>query len=267
MKKEIVKIGLAAALAAFVLAGCGKRAGEGTASSEPATTAQTGTEKKVQIVTESEAVTEAVTEAKVQTVKKTPVFTEPATENVTEAVTESETVKTYPDLSESEEKEKESEFDAPRTYYAKDDMNIRQTPSTESSENIISSFDQGEKVTVTGETPSWYVISKADGDDTLTGYVHKDTLSETVVEPKSEEERAKINAQYADGGQDTSDHYSVTTNTEVNIRSDASVDSDAIGSIPEGATVTVTGSTEDGWLQVTYDGTSGYINANLVSNS
>ena len=111
------------------------------------------------------------------------------------------------------------------------------------------------------------MISKADGDDTLTGYVHKDTLSETVVEPKSEEERAKINAQYADGGQDTSDHYSVTTNTEVNIRSDASVDSDAIGSIPEGATVTVTGSTEDGWLQVTYDGTSGYINANLVSNS
>ena len=149
--------------------------------------------------------------------------------------------------------------------YAADDINVRSEPSTEA--DVISSFDQGEEVTVSAETKNWYKVEK----DGYSGYVYKDGLSEKKVEPKTDEERAKIMEQQ--GGADSTDlEYNVQTYAEsfpivlasdANVRSVPDEDGNILTTISSETHVTAVGET-DNWYKVEYEGVIGYISKNLV---
>ena len=257
-------------LAAFIVTGCGQRAGDEEkqkpteAQTQAETRKQEETEAPVEeiVISQTEAPTEAVTEVQTEAV------TEPAPEPETEAE-----VFVPTELSVEEEEEQESELDQIKTYYAKDDINVRSTPDTENSDNVISSYIQGEKVSVVGETPNWYVVSK----DDWTGYVYKSFLSETVVEEKSEQERsdaadeeavrqaeaqAEISAD-AEQAMDYSESFAITLTSDANLRSDASSQANIIGILNEGDVVTALGES-DHWFRVDVDGTIGYISRDLA---
>lgn len=233
---------------ALALTGCGKRIGQET-------------EKESETV----KITEPPTERETQTEKPTEA---PETESETETETEPQI------LTAEEEKEQETEFSGTRTFYAADDINVRSEPSTDDDTNIISSFDQGEKVTVSGETKNWYKIEK----DGYSGYVHKEGLSEDEVEPKSDEERQRIleeqgygsgsspsasdvDAEY--GVQMYADSFSVRIKTDANIRSVPRTEGEIVGTVSSGSSVTALGET-DRWYKVDYDGVVGYVNKNLI---
>ena len=81
------------------------------------------------------------------------------------------------------QKETEVEYDEPVIMYANADINVRETPTVDTQDNIISSYDRGDKVTVIGETDQFYKIykkydnvSKVEG---LIGYVMKQFISDT----------------------------------------------------------------------------------------
>lgn len=236
---------LAAALAVMTT-GCGQKLSE----------KETETEKK------TEAVTEAMTEA-VYVVQTEPV-TEPPTEPETETETETEAITERRDLSQEEELAAETDYPVTQTFYAMDDINVRMQPSTESDDTVISSFDQGQEITVTGETPNWYIVAL---EDDAKGYVHKDNLSETVVEPKSEEERAQIMDQAAQDGamfnvQTFAEAFTGLIGSDANMRTEPGENGEIITTLSEDTTVMITGETDE-WYQVTYEGTTGYISKGL----
>ena len=242
------------ALAAVVclgLTGCGERVNKQT---------EVQTEAKTEApVIEVQTETQKITETEKQT------ETEPPTEAVTEAVTEAPVPK---DLTPEEEAQAEKNMEAATVYYAKDDINVRSTPSTENSENIISSFDQGEEVTVIGETPNWFKVQK----DDFEGYVSKEFLSETTVDPKSPEERsaaadaeaANAAAAQPEGTSGYAESYPIKLSGDANLRAEATETSDVIDTIAAGTQVTAIGEAGE-WYQVDYNGTVGYVHKNLVS--
>ncbi len=248
-----------AASAAFLLGGCGQRA-DGPAAGT-ATEAQT---QKPEPATEAVVVVEQIEE----TEAPTEAVTEVATEAPTEAPTEPET-KFAKNLTAEEEAQYESELTEEKIYYAKDDINIRSTPDTENSDNVISSYDQGERVTVVGETPNWFIIRKED----WTGYVYKDNLSETVVEEKTPEERSEAADQEAAAqaeanvGNETSvdyaESFAIQVNSDANVRAGASNQANIIGILNEGDVVTALGES-DNWFQVEYQGNIGYVSKTVV---
>ncbi len=240
-----------AAMSALLISGCGQRVED--------TPVQTEKQTETEAVTEIIIITEAPQ-------------TEPPTETeaVTEAVTEAPVVPDE-DLSAEEEAAGLRSYDESRTLYANDDINVRTEPSTEQgSETIFASYLQGDEVTVTGETPHWYRVSLSEESD---GYVHKDGLSETAVEPKTDEERAAAAEQEAVNQAASADYeaadsmfaesFPVVAASAVNIRAGASEDADIMGTLPEGTTATALGETGD-WYQVEYEGMVGYIHKNLV---
>ena len=259
MKKNRLFItAVLAAITALAAAGCGQRA-----DTPPATEAAT---KAV----ETEAVTEAPVEAVV--VSQTELPTEAVTEEQTEAPTEAptETEKIWPEnLTSDEEEQNESELAEEKIFFAKDDINVRTTPDTENSDNIISSYDQGARVTVVGETPNWYVVRQED----WTGYVYKANLSETAVDEKTPEERSEAADQEAvaqaealgtvEETVDYADTFQVRVTSDANIRANASNQANIIGVLNAGDVVTALGES-DNWFQVEADGVVGYVNSTLI---
>lgn len=227
------------------------------------------TEQQTEAPTETELITEAPTETEQQTEAPT------ETELITEAPTEPETF--AKDLTVEEELELESEFDQLRTLYAMDDINIRTQPGTDG--EIFDSFDQGERVTIIGETANWYKVDVDDYD--IPGYVSKDFMSEEEVEPKTPEEREQLAnetgasaASTASTGSSAVDlEYSVETYAEsfpiqattgANLRSTPTQDGEILGTIASGSNVTAIGYT-DRWYKVEADGVVGYVNKNLFA--
>ena len=255
-RKYIVAALSVIAMGCLFLTGCGERVTN--VETQPAT----------------EAVTEAVTE-KIQIETQKP--TEPPTEPPTEKVTETEPP-TEPDrdLTPEEELAQETPLSAAVTYYANDDINVRETPSTENSDNIISSYDQGQEVSVIAKTPHWYKVQKED----YTGYVYKAGLSETGVEPKSDEEREQAAAaaaaaapapeesqqEAAPAAQPVSgyaDSFPIQIASDANVRSAAGETAEVIGVLNAGTTATAIGESGE-WYQIDYNGTTGFVNKNLV---
>ncbi len=240
----MLSLALAAAMA-FSLTGCGEKL-----------TKETETET----VKQTEAPTEKATEKQ----------TEKATEKQTETETETET-EADREMTPEEEKASETELKGNKILYAMDDINVRTDPGTDA--DIVSSFDQGQEVTVTAETKHWYKVQL----DGYSGYVRKDVLSETAVEPKSAEERQQIMEQQgtASASSDTTAtdlEYDVRTyaesfplilSSDANIRSTPSQDGSVVTTVSSGSTITALGAT-DRWYKVEYDGTVGYVNKNLV---
>lgn len=264
MKKRIALLALVASVSAMVLAGCGTRAPE-------------------------ENTTEAKTEAKTETVTEAATFAvEPATENVvielptempveteahTEAITEAQTEIEFPDnLTADEEMEYETELPQITTYFAADDINVRSTPETENSDNIVGSFQKGDEVSVVAVTPHWYRIAVEDWE----GYVYEKGLSEEKVDPMTAEERdAAATAEAEQLAQNPApqasadmtsyaDSFTVVTSGDCNVRANANQQANIIGTLNADTTVTAIGESGD-WYYVTLeDGTTGYINKNLT---
>ncbi|MDD2957385.1 MAG: SH3 domain-containing protein [Lachnospiraceae bacterium] len=222
-------------------------------------------------VPETEKVTEKVTETEKATETEKITETEKATETekTTEKESETETAKA---LTAEEEKAQETELKANKTYYASDDINVRSDPSTEA--DIISSYIQGDEVIVSAETRDWYKVEK----DGYSGYVYKQNLSETAVEPKTDAERAEAQNNSTASGNTSSDtssvdlEYNVQTfadsfpiqlSADANMRSVPGTDGDVLYTVGSGSSVTAIGET-DRWYKVEFDGYTGYINKNLV---
>ena len=256
MRRRVLPVSLTAVLLAVMLAGCGERTDTQQTETQPVTETEAVTE--IQIETQPVTETEAVTEAPQTETEAPQTETEPQTEEDVPLTME-------------QEQERESEFAEPVTYFANDDINVRETPSTENSDNIISSYDQGQEVTVVAKTPHWYKVQK----DDYTGYVYKAGLSETTTEPKSDEEReAAVQAETsAPASQEASsaaepvsgyaDSFPIQIRSDANIRASASEKGDVIGVVNAGTQMTALGESGD-WYQVDYNGNVGYVNKNLV---
>lgn len=265
MKNRIKKILFTLMLAgsvALLAAGCDKL------KKQPETETETPTE--------SETETEPPTESETQTESET----EPPTESETQTEPETQT-EVRRDLSVEEELAEETEFDTLRTVYAADDVNVREQPGKGDDINIFESFDQGEKLIVTGETPNWYVVEMEDYD--IKGYVYKDFVSDTEVAPKSAEERAaagetstgdneavdtsasvnsSVDAEYGVGAY--AEPFEIAATAGANVRQTPAADGEIISVVSSGTVVKVVGYT-DRWYKIEYDGVVGYVNQNLFA--
>ncbi len=56
----------------------------------------------------------------------------------------------------------------------------------------------------------------------------------------------------------------VTTNSSVNFRSEASTSSESMGKLGDGTRVAILDETEDGWFKIAYEGQTGYMSADYV---
>ena len=157
------------------------------------------------------------------------------------------------------------------TLYANDDVNVRQTPSTENDENIIGSLEKGEAVTVVGETSKWFKVNVGGN----IGYVSKEFL---VSSPVSETGSSETNAQTDQTGDDSAinaeknsyvnygESSTLYTTTDVNVRQEPGTNSGILDGLGSGEAVTVIGET-DNWYVVSVNGTTGYISKSYLSSS
>ena len=304
MRKSTRSFALSAASAALVLAavtGCGQARPEGQSESTVIQTEAVPAVTEAPIVIQTEAPqTEPETQPQTQAQTQAPETQAPETQAPeTQAP---QTQAPVPDaLSEEEELNQLYEFadDEIGTRFANADMNVRQGPTTEG-DNIVSSLDKGEEVTVIGETANWYEIYKAEdtvtGMTDLKGFVMKRYTSDTYEDamaaqpdettPSAPEQTAQpeaqnveaqpVEAQPAEAApaepaivQENSAPAAQASGPQVTVTSDANIRSDAyetatvVGVINSGTTVTQIGSA-DGWVQVDYNGVQGYIKASMV---
>ena len=175
--------------------------------------------------------------------------------------------------------------------FANADVNVRETPTADNQDNIISSYDRGEEAVIIGETVNWYKIYKEHDPvseaDELVGYVMKKFVSPTYEEAMSDNPQetaapAEQPAQPAEPQTVTPETAapaatpettapaassasgpSVTLNTDANIRSEAYETASVVGVVTKGSTATQIGSS-DGWVQIDYNGVQGYVKASFV---
>ena len=293
--------GTAAALVATAAAGCGQVRPEGQGQSEKA-------------VAQTEAAPVAVTEVPVVVQTETPETPAPVPETQapetqapvpeTQApVPETQAPETQPpapvSLSEEEEMSQLYEFGEEEvgTKFSNDDINVRTSPTTSDSDNIVSSLDKGEEVLIIGETANWYEIYKAEdtvpGLKDLKGFVMKSFISDTYEEAMAAQpsettapaeaapaeaapaeaapaEAAPAEAAPAEAAPAEAAPVSqasgpqVTITSDANIRSDAVENGNVVGVVNAGTTVTQIGSA-DGWVQIDYNGVQGYVKASMVA--
>ena len=305
MRKSTRSLVLSAASAALVLAavtGCGQARPEGQSESTVVQTEVVPAVTEAPIVIQTEAPqTEPETQPQTQAQTKAPETQAPETQ--APETPAPQTQAPVPDaLSEEEELNQLYEFaeDEIGTRFANDDINVRQGPTTEG-DNIVSSLDKGEEITVIGETANWYEIYKAEdtvtGMTDLKGFVMKRYTSDTYEDamaaqpeettPSAQEQTAQPEAQNVEAQpveaqpdaaqpadepaivQENSAPASqasgpqVTVTSDANIRSDAFETASVVGVVNSGTVVTQIGSA-DGWVQIDYNGMQGYIKSSMV---
>ena len=269
MKKRILVFSaVTAVLAAVLLSGCGERADK-----EPQT-------EKAQ----TEAVTEKVTErVQIETQPATETEKHVETEKQTEKQTETEppTEMQFPDdMTADEEMNYETSLSEAVAYYATDYINVRETPSTENSDNIFYSYEPDDEIIIVGKTPHWY---KVDVDGTA-GYVFKGVIPENIggeeaapaqnneqpQEPAPEQVQQQEAAPEPEQPQNEAAQAQVPAAagmiriaSAANIRSDASETASVLGVVNGGDELPLVG--ENGnWYEVVYNNQTGYVNRNLV---
>ena len=125
-------------------------------------------------------------------------------------------------------------------------VNFRSQPSTSST--VLASMPNGASVNITGVSNGWFKATY-NGQN---GYVSADYVS------------------FAGSGSGSSSSTSTTRtgkivcDTSVNFRSQPNTSCSIIGSLYNGATVTIL-SSENGWYKATYNGKTGYISADYVT--
>ena len=132
------------------------------------------------------------------------------------------------------------------TVYATGDVNVRQSPSTSGA--VLGVASAGDALTVTGKTAdNWYRINYNGRD----GYVSGKYVSSEKSGSKADSKVSESSGQ-------------VCTAVDTNFRSAPSGDASIITVIPANTVLEQTGSTESGWIQVTYQGSTGYIAASCT---
>ena len=284
--KTILVAAVIAALAGLAVTGCGQaRPENGTEKTSESAAAQTAVTEAVIIIQTEAPVIETELETEPQTQPPTEKQTEPQTQPQTTPPTEAV-------LSAEEELAQENDYNDWITMYANADINVRDTPSTDTQDNIVSSFDRGEEATIIGETANWYKIYKefdpVSEVNELVGFVKKEFMSASYEEAMTERPQETAPAQTPETAApqtvtpettaseqtapetsapapaaSTASGPSVTLNKDANIRSEAHETASVVGVVTAGTSVTQIGSS-DGWVQIDYNGTQGYVKASFV---
>ena len=203
---------------------------------------------------ETEAVTEKATE---KTTNETD--TEPETEKTGETDKKDETEKTSEtkatDVKTSETKATEAKpaQSAGSIMYAAGNLNIRS--SADSSSDVLATFTPGAAVSVLGDAGNgWSKISY----NGKIAYVSSNFLasSESAALEKSETNNSSVS---------TSSGDIMYATDYVYVRTDDNVDSGTLGTLATGETVSVIGNTGTGWVEVIYNGQTGYVGENYLS--
>lgn len=136
-------------------------------------------------------------------------------------------------------------------------LNVRSTPSTSGAK--VGTLPSGAKVTVSSANGSWAAVSY----NGISGYCSMDYLKQEAAQttaPPQTTAPAETTTTAAPSDANFSESYAGTysvTASSLNIRSAPSTSASKVGSIPNGAKVTVTAA--DGkWAAVSYNGVSGY---------
>ena len=132
-------------------------------------------------------------------------------------------------------------------------LNVRSGASTSS--NVIGSLSNGSKVTIVGESGSWYKINYGN----TTGYVSKDYVQASGEQNSSSESSTQGTTSGKSG-------QVVNVHSSLNVRSGASTSSSVIGSLSNGSKVTIVGESGS-WYKINYGNTTGYVSKDYVQAS
>ena len=131
-----------------------------------------------------------------------------------------------------------------RTVYVTADVNVRAAGSLEAA--VIGGYTRGSGVSQTGYTSDGWIQVQYNG---MTGFIWGEYVSETkpvyVTDSKG--------IMYA--------------TTDVNIRDTYSTDGKILDVLRKGQSIKVTGTTDNGWTRVDYNGSRGYISSNYLTRS
>ena len=179
--------------------------------------------------------------------------------------------------------------------YATGGVNVRSSAGVEG--DILGTLQVGEGVTVTGNSEgNWievtyngqtgyvsgnYLQNGSTGGNGSTGSSSGSTVSQTEGTDNSSSNGSSgtdSNSTGSNGGSSNTGNtpavitWNVTSMSgtmyatgDVNVRTGAGTSNDRIGGLSAGSSVTVTGSTDNGWIQVSYDGQTGYVAGNYLS--
>ena len=133
-------------------------------------------------------------------------------------------------------------------------VNFRSQPSTSST--VLASMPNGASVNITGVSNGWFKATY-NGQN---GYVSADYVSFAGSGSGS----SSSSNQSSSSSSSTSRTGKIVCDTSVNFRSQPNTSCSVIGSLYNGATVTIL-SSENGWYKATYNGKTGYISADYVT--
>ena len=133
-------------------------------------------------------------------------------------------------------------------------VNFRSQPSTSST--VLASLPNGASVNITGVSNGWFKATY-NGQN---GYVSADYVSFAGSGSGS----SSSSNQSSSSSSSTSRTGKIVCDTSVNFRSQPNTSCSIIGSLYNGATVTIL-SSENGWYKATYNGKTGYISADYVT--
>ena len=131
-----------------------------------------------------------------------------------------------------------------RTVYVTDDVNVRAAGSLEAA--IIGGFERGSGVSQTGYTSDGWIQVQYNGG---TGFVWGEYIS------------AKKPVFVSDS------KGTMYATVDVNIRDDYSTDGAILGVLLKGQSIEITGTTDNGWTRVKYNGKKAYISSNYLTRS
>ena len=131
-----------------------------------------------------------------------------------------------------------------KTVYATTDINVRAGGDLNAA--VIGGYSRSDAITQTGYTSDGWIQVQYNGS---TGYVWGEYTSNT--RPVTTYEKSGI--MYA--------------SVDANIRSTYSTEGTILGVLKKGSPIEISGTTDNGWTRVKYEGKIGYIASNLLSDS
>ncbi len=195
-------------------------------------------------------------------------------EGETETQDQNETEKKETEKKETEKKETEASSNTPETestavteedtsiLYASGNLNIRTGAGTDS--DVLGTFAPGDQVTVLGDAGDGWTKVSYQGQ---TGYVSSNYLTQN----KSETTQGSTGSSSGSSSTGSSSTGSSSTGQVmyatdyVYVRSDDDKKSSTLGGLSTGEAVSVVGNTGTGWIQVNYNGQTGYVGEHYLS--
>ena len=145
------------------------------------------------------------------------------------------------------------EYGSSAPLMTNDSVNVRLTPGTDG--DVLITLDKGATVTVTGETNNWFKVDVSGN----TGYIRKDFLVYPDTVSQTDQNAETTNTAGTSSG-------TMTASADVNIRTAPDTNSEVIGSLGVGQSITVIGE-QDGWAIVSVDGQTGYVARDYLGTS